>query len=138
MRSSCVLFTKVGRTVTAVAVTAFTLATVLPAHAGPKMAGPEIRLMQPKALNAGDNQFEVMVKKADGKPLTGADVSVLLRMPKTSTMGEMRDEVTLVPSGAGMYAGSGSVTMAGKWTVNISVKQGGKELARQQVTLAAK
>ena len=40
-------------------------------------AGLDIMLMQPMQPKAGDNQFEVMVKGADGKPLADADVSVL-------------------------------------------------------------
>ena len=70
--------------------------------------------------------------------MTGADVSVLFVMPKTATMGEMRNEVKLKPSGAGMYAGPGMVMMAGKWNVSISVKQGGKELGPKNVILTAK
>ena len=95
-------------------------------------------LMQPKAVKTGDNQFEVMVKGADGKPLTDAEVSVVFVMPKTATMAEMRNEVKLKPSGAGMYMGPGSVMMAGTWNVTLSVKQGGKEIGQKKLTLTAK
>jgi hypothetical protein len=62
-------------------------------------------LMQPKALKAGDNQFEVMVKGADGKPIAAADVSVVFVMPAMPAMkmAEMRNDVKLKPSGDGMY-----------------------------------
>jgi hypothetical protein len=108
------------------------------AQAKPKAKGLDIMLMQPKAVKAGANEFEVMVKGADEKPLSGADVSVLFVMPKTATMAEMRNEVKLKPSGAGMYMGSGNVMMAGTWNVTVSVKQSGKEVGRKTLALTAK
>jgi YtkA-like protein len=38
----------------------------------------DVMLMSPTAPKSGDNTFEVMVKGADGKPITDADVSVVL------------------------------------------------------------
>ena len=70
MRTPSTLVTTVTLIATiTLAVAAFSLMAVLPADAqakpksaAPKMAGPDIMLMQPTALKAGDNQFEVMVK----------------------------------------------------------------------------
>ena len=103
-------------------------------------AGLDIMLMQPKAVKTGENQFEVMVKGADGKPVTDADVSVLFVMPAMPAMkmAEMRNEVKLKPSGPGMYMGSGKVMMVGTWNVTVSVKQGGKEIGQKKLTLTAK
>ena len=103
-------------------------------------AGLDIMLMQPKDVKAGDNQFEVMVKGTDGKPISDADVSVLFVMPAMPAMkmAEMRNEVKLKPSGPGMYMGPGNVTMAGKWNATLSVKQGGKEIGQKKITLTAK
>jgi YtkA-like len=103
-----------------------------------KKTGPDIMLTQPTAPKTGDNQFEVMVKGADGKPVSDADVSVVLVMPKTATMAEMRNEVKLKSSGNGMYMGSGNVMMAGKWNATVSVKQGGKEIGQKKVIVTAK
>ena len=129
-----------------IAVTALCIATVSPAAAQatpkPKAAKPglDIMLMQPKDVKKGDNQFEVMVRGTDGKPLSGADVSVLFVMPAMPAMkmAEMRNEVKLKPSGLGMYMGPGNVMMAGKWNVTVSVKQGGKEIGQKKLTLTAK
>ena len=81
-----------------------------------------------------------MVKGADGKPVSDAEVSVLFVMPAMPAMkmAEMRNEVTLKPSGPGMYMGSGNVMMAGKWNVTVSVKQGGKEAGQKKLALTAK
>jgi hypothetical protein len=103
-----------------------------------KAAGLDIMLMQPMQPKAGDNQFEVMVKGADGKPLVDADVSVLFVMPATASMGEMRNEVKLKSAGAGKYTGMGQVMMAGKWNVTVSVKQKGKEVGQKKIALTAK
>ena len=103
-----------------------------------KTAGPEIMLMQPTAAKTGDNQFEVMVKGADGKAINDADVSVVLVMPKTATMAEMRNEVKLKSSGNGMYMGSGNVLMAGKWNTTVMVMKDGKDIGQKKVTLTAK
>ena len=67
-----------------------------------------------------------------------ADVSVLLVMPKTATMAEMRNEVKLKPTGNGMYMGSGNVGMAGKWNTTVMVMKSGKDVGQKKVTLTAK
>ena len=127
-----------------VLIAAFGLASPSPAVAQAdakskaKSAGVDIMLMQPTAAKAGANQFEVMVKGADGKPISDADVSLLLVMPKTATMAEMRNEVKLKPSGKGMYMGPGNVMMAGTWNVTVSVKQSGKEVGHKTLALTAK
>jgi YtkA-like protein len=121
-----------------------TVSSAAAAQAKPKptaaKAGLDIMLMQPKDVKAGDNQFEVMVKGTDGKPISDADVSVLFVMPAMPAMkmAEMRNEVKLKPSGSGMYMGSGNVMMAGKWNVTVSVKQGGKQIGQKKLTLTAK
>jgi YtkA-like len=121
----------------------FTSAPAFAAQDKPKMdtmksAGLDIMLMQPMEPKAGDNQFEVMVKGADGMPLADADVTVLCLMPATAAMGEMRNEVKLKSAGAGKYTGMGQVMMAGKWNVTVSVKQQGKEVGQKKVALTAK
>ena len=137
LRSTCSRVVSAALVVTALSVTA-----VSPAGAQTKAAakpkGLDIMLMQPKNVKTGANDFEVMVKGSDGKPVSDADVSVLFVMPKTATMAEMRNDVKLKPSGPGMYMGPGNVMMAGAWTVTVSVKQGGKEVGQKKLTLTAK
>jgi hypothetical protein len=135
LRSTCSRVVGAAFVVTALSVLAASPAV---AQAKPKAKGLDIMLMQPKDVKTGANDFEVMVKGADEKPLSGADVSVLFVMPKTATMAEMRNEVKLKPSGAGMYMGSGNVMMAGKWNVTVSVKQSGKEVGQKKLALTAK
>ena len=108
------------------------------AKAKAKPKGLDIMLMQPKDVKSGANDFEVMVKGADGKPISDADVSVLLVMPKMGAMAEMRSEVKLKPTGNGMYMGSGNVGMAGKWNTTVMVMKNGKDIGQKKVTLTAK
>jgi hypothetical protein len=105
-----------------------------------KPARLNIMVMKPTAAKTGDNQFEVMVNGADGKPIADAEVSLMLVMPAMPAMkmAAMHNEITLKPAAAGSYTGTGQVMMAGKWNVTVSVKQGGKEIGQKKVTLTAK
>ena len=89
---------------------------------------------------AAENQFEVTVADRQGKPIDGADVSLLFSMPPMPTMkmGEMRSEVGLKGAGSGRYAGAGQVMMAGSWTITVRVRQNGNDIGQQNVTVTAK
>ncbi|HEY3043658.1 MAG TPA: FixH family protein [Vicinamibacterales bacterium] len=93
----------------------------------------------PKPTKIGNNTFEVTVKDAAGKPVTDADVSVLLTMPAMPAMKmpAMRNEVKLKHAGAGKYTGSGQVMAKGMWTVTVSAKQNGAEAGQKKLTLTA-
>ncbi len=93
----------------------------------------------------GDNVFEVAVAAPDGKPVVGAEVSVLLVMPAMPMMSmpEMRSTVALKPAEGkaadeGKYTGRGQVTMAGRWNVTVSVKVTGKDVVEKKLTLRAR
>jgi hypothetical protein len=132
---------------TLVAVMVLGVAVASLAHAQdaqkPKMAMPagvDIMLMKPAATKMGESAIEVMVRGADGKPMTGADVSVLFVMPAMPAMkmAEIRNDVKLKASGGGMYMGMANVMMAGTWNVTITVKQNGKDVGTKKTTLTAK
>jgi hypothetical protein len=126
----------------ALVVTALSVLAASPAGAQTKAKakGLDIMLMQPTDVKSGANDFEVMVKGADGKPVGDSDVSVLFVMPAMPAMkmAEMRNDVKLKASGPGVYIGSGNVMMAGTWNVTVSVKRNGKELGQKKLTLTAK
>ena len=105
-----------------------------------KPAQLNIMLMKPTAATTGDNQFEVMVKGADGKPVADADVSLgfyMAAMPAMK-MPEMKNTVTLKHESGGVYRGSGQVMMAGQWDVTIVVKRNGQQIGTKKVKLTAK
>lgn len=99
--------------------------------------GPDIVMTQPKALKTGDNQFEVIVKGADGQPINDAAVSLELVMVRTAVNGWMWKEVKLTPSGNGMYMGSGKLPSKGKWETTIKVKKDGKKIGQKKLALVA-
>src|SRR5437867_8449521 len=105
---------------------------------GAAKAALDITLIPPAQPKTGDNQFEVVVKGADGKPISNADVSLVFVMPPAGGMAEMRNEVKLKPAGPGNYTGAGNILMAGKWNVTVSAKRNGKEIGQKQVALTAK
>jgi len=92
------------------------------------------------AATQGDNKVEVLVKQADGKPVTDATVAVTFRMPAMSSMNmpEMHSTVSLAPQGDGRYVGTGQLEMNGSWNVAVSVSRDGAQLGSSRFTLQAK
>lgn len=58
-----------------------------------------------------------------GKPVSDASVNASLKM-KTMDMGT--NEVSLAAQGGGKYAGTGTFTMEGPWTVDVDAQVNGK------------
>lgn len=99
----------------------------------------DISLAQPTALRTGENQFEVMVKGADGQPINDAVVFVVLTTARIPATGWLWKEVKLTPSGNGMYAGSGKLLQAPKWAkreTTIQVRKDGRRVGQKKVTLS--
>jgi Cu(I)/Ag(I) efflux system membrane fusion protein/cobalt-zinc-cadmium efflux system membrane fusion protein len=81
-----------------------------------------------------------MVKDSQDMPIDGAEVTLLFYMAAMPAMKmpEMRSEVKLRGAGNGRYTGKGQVMMAGPWTVTVSVRQNGREIGQQTMTITAK
>jgi nitrogen fixation protein FixH len=94
---------------------------------------------KPSPLGLGQNLFEVAVKDAKGRPVTNAEVALLMVMPADSKTKhpEMRTEGTLNNVGGGKYNGITIVTMAGEWDVTVTARHNGKELGRTTQKLTA-
>src|SRR5580704_8974419 len=109
--------------------------------AAPAPAGTQITFRTvPDPPKIGDNQMEVTVKDAGGKPIDAAEVSVQFFMPAMPTMNmpAMRSEAKLAPAGGGVYRGSGQVMMAGRWDATVTVVRGGQRLGIKQLPVVAK
>jgi|SRR5687768_7971168 nitrogen fixation protein FixH len=94
---------------------------------------------KPSPLGLGQNLFEVAVKDAKGRPVTNAEVALLMVMPadpKTKHP-EMRTEGTLNNVGGGKYNGIAIVTMAGEWDVTVTARRDGKVLGEKKARLTA-
>ncbi len=83
----------------------------------------------------------VMVDVAEGgKPLTGAEVGVVLSMPAMPSMNmpAMRSDATLVDAGGGTYHGTAQVMTPGRWNVAVTVRRGGQTLGTRLFSLIAR
>ena len=92
---------------------------------------------KPSPLGLGQNLFEVAVKDAKGRPVTNAEVALLMVMPadpKTKHP-EMRTEGTLNNVGGGKYNGIAIVTMAGEWDVTVTATPQGQGARAKETAL---
>lgn len=83
--------------------------------------------------------FHVKVTGPDGKPVTDAQVRVMLVMPAMPSMGmgEMRSAYDLAWNGS-EYVGKGTVAMAGPWNVTVEARRGGQLLGVYRTRFDAK
>lgn len=88
-----------------------------------------------------DNLFSVTLTGPDGKPITDAEVKVLLVMPAMPSMGmpEMKSAFRLPWSaGTHSYVGKGQPGMSGSWTVTVEARRSGVVIATVHTHLSAK
>lgn len=113
-----------------------TLAVSVAAQSG----APTLTLAtKPSPLGLGQNLFDVLVKDAKGRPVTDAEVAIVLLMPadpKTKHP-EMRTEGKLNNVGAGRYNGIAIVGMAGDWEITVTASRNGKPIGQKKQTLTA-
>ncbi len=94
---------------------------------------------EPDPPKSGETTLEATVKGANGQPVTDAEVSAafyMAPMPEMK-MPEMRNTILLPHAGGGQYRGQGSIMMAGKWDVTITVQREGQEIGKRTVAITA-
>jgi RND family efflux transporter MFP subunit len=94
----------------------------------------------PSPPHKGSNIFRAKITGADGRPITGAKVTVTFFMPAMPAMGmaAMRTTSTLPEKGGGFYEGSGSLQSGGTWQVTIQAQKNGQTIASKQLSMSAK
>jgi RND family efflux transporter MFP subunit len=94
---------------------------------------------EPSPPHKGGNLFRLKLTTSDGKPISGAQVTVTFFMPAMPAMGmaEMKTAVTLVDKGNGNYEGRGELGSGGTWQMTISATQNGRTLVNKQLTISA-
>lgn len=94
---------------------------------------------EPEPPHQGANAVKVTLTGAEGKPVTGAQVSVTVFMAAMPAMGmaAMRDVATLADKGSGTYEGPLQLQTAGTWQVTVTVQRGGQTIATKQLTVSA-
>ena len=83
--------------------------------------------------------MRVKLTGADGKPVTGAQVSVTCAIPAMPAMGMAAQHaaVTLTDKGNGDYEGTVQFPAGGTWATTVTVQRGGKIISSKQLTLDA-
>jgi RND family efflux transporter MFP subunit len=93
----------------------------------------------PSPPRKGKNRLQVKLTAPDGKPLSGARVTVRFFMASMPEMGmaEMNVTVQLSDQGNGTHTGEVELNSGGTWQVTIIAEQGGKTVLTKRVNLAA-
>src|ERR1700720_232540 len=93
----------------------------------------------PNPPHKGSNTVRVMLTGQEGKPITGANVTVTFFMAAMPAMGmaSMKTVINARHQGGGMYEGKGDLGSGGTWQVTIWAQQNGQTIANKQVTLNA-
>ncbi len=94
----------------------------------------------PDPPKSGENILEVTLRDAAGRPVTDADVRVLFYMAPMPSMNmpAMRSETRLGHVENGVYRAPGTVLMAGRWDVIVTVSRGGARIGTRQLTTVAR
>lgn len=110
------------------------------ADAGTVAAQMQIELStQPSPPQKGVNTVRVKLTGTDGKPVTGAHVSVTLVIPAMPAMGMAAQHAaaTLTDKGDGNYEGTVQLPAGGTWATAVTVQRGGKTVATKHLSLDA-
>src|SRR3989440_10959260 len=93
----------------------------------------------PEPPHKGSNIVRVKLTGQDGKPITGANVTVTFFMAAMPAMGmsAMKTVINASDKGGGMYEGKGDLGSGGTWQVTIRAQQNGQTIANKQLTLNA-
>jgi RND family efflux transporter MFP subunit len=93
----------------------------------------------PDPPHKGINIARVKLTGQDGKPITGANVTVTFFMAAMPAMGmaAMKSVIDASDKGGGMYEGKGDLGSGGTWQVTIRAQQNGQTIANKQLTLNA-
>jgi membrane fusion protein, copper/silver efflux system len=97
-----------------------------------------VEILEPKVAKVGQNSVRLMVKDANGNPVTDAEVDLSLFMPQMGNMAPMSSKAKLRPMQAGDYQGEIDIPMAWTWQTTVTVKKGDKPMGSVQTTLTAR
>lgn len=93
----------------------------------------------PSRAQKGKNTVRVKLTDPEGKPITGAEVTVTFFMAAMPSMNmpEMKTVIRGVGEGAGIYEGEGELGSGGMWQVTVTAKRDGQTIATKKLTVKA-
>jgi RND family efflux transporter MFP subunit len=94
---------------------------------------------QPSPPRKGGNTVRVSLTGANGKPVTGAEVSVTFFMSAMPAMGmsTLRAVSALAEKGQGVYEGSVQLGAGGTWDVTVTAAKNGQAVANKKLSVNA-
>jgi RND family efflux transporter MFP subunit len=93
----------------------------------------------PTPPQKGSNTIRVRLTGPDGKPISGAQVTVAFFMPAMPAMGmaAMNTVIHADDKGGGFYEGKGQLGSGSTWQVTVTALQNGQSVASKHLTLNA-
>jgi RND family efflux transporter MFP subunit len=93
----------------------------------------------PQPPHKGTNIVRVKLTGQDGKPITGASVSVTFYMAAMPAMGmaAMKTVINATDKGGAIYEGKGDLGSGGTWQVSIRAQQNGQTIVSKHLTVNA-
>jgi Cu(I)/Ag(I) efflux system membrane fusion protein/cobalt-zinc-cadmium efflux system membrane fusion protein len=94
---------------------------------------------EPSPPRKGANTVRVKLNEADGKPVTGVQVSANFLIPAMPAMGMPAEHAVaaLADKGNGIHEGPLQLPAGGTWSVTVSVQRGGQTVATKQLSVSA-
>jgi nitrogen fixation protein FixH len=93
----------------------------------------------PSPAQKGSNMVRVKLTDPEGKPITGAEVTVTFFMEAMPTMNmpEMKTVIKGADKGGGIYEGKGDLGSGGIWQVTVTAQQGGQTIVTKKLSVKA-
>src|SRR5216684_1268224 len=91
----------------------------------------------PSPAQKGSNTVRIKLTNPEGKPISGAEVTVTFFMAAMPSMNmpEMKTVIKGIDKGAGIYEGEGYLGSGGMWQVTVIAKQNGETIAVKKLTV---
>jgi len=93
----------------------------------------------PSPPRRGRNKVRIALSDSFGRPIEGADVSVVFFMPAMPAMGMSAMKATgkAVDRGGGNYLAGIDLQSGGTWNVTVVASKGGQQVASRQLSISA-
>jgi len=93
----------------------------------------------PSPAQKGSNTVRVKLTDPEGKPISGAEVTVTFFMAAMPSMNmpEMKTVIKGADRSDGVYEGKGDLGSAGMWEVTATAQQNGKTIVTKKLTVKA-
>ncbi len=106
-------------------------------------AGPTVAIewsWKPDPPRAGPNDVELHITDSNGRPVLDADVDARLSMPAMPSMSMPATyaNAQLQHVGGGIYRGTASLSMAGRWDLSFDVRRDDRLVHTEHATLLAR